>query len=463
MRSQVPELSALSWPVALVYVSLIWANVINPKRFQHASSSNHFFVSCKTLRELLGPTYNRLLRDLPLIQQGNYYQAKNKETRKYNLTNQAKELTQIFLKTSPEQINLISKNNKPIQLRTKHGPTSAILSRNIEGNKAKTQAFIKPSVPISTTSLHRLIEILDGPDNLLPIGLREAVTGLPVNELEQWKVERIHKAELLLLAAKDTQTVSGEIIQQYQEKSTGRLYGVNIHLQYMPKEVRQAALFGQPEYDISNCQYTILVQLAAREGLKLPTVEYYLRHKRQERTRLAKKLNLHQSTIKELLLSLIFGMALSIKRDETLVKTVGSVNKAKQVRDDLTFKSLRKELRETRKVLIKSHTQRTGICNAIGKRISKNASETKQLAHILQGQEAAIQQVVIELHGPSITLLQHDGFTSTDCNIDLKKLEAEIFNKTGIKVMYECSFPQAQKNLSLLINESHTTLTLQAY
>src|SRR5262249_37929061 len=55
-------------------------------------------------------------------------------------------------------------------------------------------------------------------------------------------------------------------------------------------EIKAAALHGFWEYDLSNCHYSILLQLAQRVGVDLPEVRWYLENKRALREALAARI-----------------------------------------------------------------------------------------------------------------------------------------------------------------------------
>jgi hypothetical protein len=54
------------------------------------------------------------------------------------------------------------------------------------------------------------------------------------------------------------------------------------------------------------------------------------------------------------------------------------------------------------------------ISNAMNKAIRRDAEPKAIMAHILQGIEARILNIALDLFSNEILLLQHDGFTTID-------------------------------------------------
>lgn len=103
----------------------------------------------------------------------------------------------------------------------------------------------------------------------------------------------------------------GKIIIQYQESASGRLYGIGpLNLQNVKRLVRFAAMHGMVDYDIQNCHYSILRQLANQHGVLCPTIDEYLAHKSAVRSRLAKEIGCGLEQIKQCLIALAMVGAL---------------------------------------------------------------------------------------------------------------------------------------------------------
>ena len=60
-------------------------------------------------------------------------------------------------------------------------------------------------------------------------------------------------------------------------------------------------------------------------------------------------------------------------------------------------------------------------------------SRNKLLAHLLQGAEAALLRSLVVEFGPSMVLLQHDGFASQS-RLDVPALEESMYRQTGFRM-----------------------------
>ena len=110
------------------------------------------------------------------------------------------------------------------------------------------------------------------------------------------KLERRIKHSLELIN-KTTIDVLGEgrILQLYQEKDSGRLYGDEwLNLQTLPKEMRYMAMGGNGywEYDLENAHYTIMYQFNKMlNGSPLDAISKYTKSTAETRDRISKQNN----------------------------------------------------------------------------------------------------------------------------------------------------------------------------
>lgn len=240
-------------------------------------------------------------------------------------------------------------------------------------------------------------------------------------------------------ATHDHNGVQG-VLHRYQEKSAGRLYADGVNLQTAPRELKAVALQGHWEYDISNCHYTILHQMAADYGLDLPAIKHYLDNKPEVRRELMDYLDATSDQIKTCLVSLIYGSRdshreVTNKVRDAIPHALGSKDKALRLYKHPIYIDIKQDtLKGRRRVIHRSPRSRKRIQNLMGKWIREDAPPEKILSHLLQGAEMAMQQAIRKLY--PLSLLQHDGWTSAD-RLDVEQMEIAIEKATGFVVEIE--------------------------
>lgn len=240
------------------------------------------------------------------------------------------------------------------------------------------------------------------------------------------------------------------VCQQYVQYPSGRLYIQGKSFQTVCREVKEAAFKGCYDYDFENCHYEIVKQLGDKYGLSTNNLTYYCNNKNLFRKQLADNNNVSVKTAKIVLLSLIYGAKLSKDRRLSIYLSLldGSDMEESEVmlaiarmQKDPMLKEFIKELKQIRSVVFEKHKFRSDgvrfpnqVFNVFGTRIEcEETPDNASIAHIIQGYEALILKVVLELHGKSLLLLQHDGFISSS-PIDTDQLTQTIFQKTGFNM-----------------------------
>lgn len=227
----------------------------------------------------------------------------------------------------------------------------------------------------------------------------------------------------------------GTLAHRYTESPSGRLYAEGINLQNSSKLVRQAAMHGCYDYDIENCHYDILYQMAQRVGVQCGHVQHYLDNKSKVRQQLADELHIPARDIKQALISLVYGASMSDDPKRRLPKLLG-MEKALALYEQPLFKGLAEDVAAARSAILKAHPPvRQKLANIVGLRIDvRRTSELQQLAHLIQGVEskaleAACRSAETQFPG-CVVLLQHDGFTATK-KLDTGLIEQAILGATG--------------------------------
>lgn len=237
-------------------------------------------------------------------------------------------------------------------------------------------------------------------------------------------------------------------MQTYIEHDNGRIYGQHPHFLNCPRDIRHAAFTGFYEYDINNCHYAILAQMAKQANYLTPTIDTYNQDKKTFRANLSHDLDLPLDDIKIVLLSKIYGASDSDKPSTAIPKLIG-MTKAKELYQHEIYKSLSIEIKDSRKAILEHHLpNRSGyITNATGKTIHQDNSPLNILSHLITGIEViAIQAVLV--HCETILLVIHDGFIS-ELPMDIDTMEKQIYEQT----QYHLSMSGKQITTPAIFNE----------
>jgi len=289
--------------------------------------------------------------------------------------------------------------------------------------------------------------------------------GIDINKLSLDQIERrkTHSVELLDKTLVDI-IGEGRLLQLYTEKDSGRLYGDNyLNLQTLPREMRYIAMGGNNyyEYDMDNAHYNILYQYNKMVGGKnLDGIGLYIKNTKGFRNKVSMDLGVDIPTIKNILISLIYGASLQQyhtydkvmrkSEDNAIMKilleytnnnrgdafglfdTIKGNELVSKIYNDI--KIGRKEIQKT--WIKKIYRKKEVLYNPYGKYISITDNDGNRkgsgvlLSHFLQGIEAALLMFIIEEEQQSFIMPHHDGWVSeTKWNTD--RLENIIKTKSA--------------------------------
>lgn len=238
----------------------------------------------------------------------------------------------------------------------------------------------------------------------------------------------------------------GHIPVLYQQKLSGRIYEVNYALQSMPRSVRQAALSGNWDYDVSNCHFDIFSQWARQLGWQTPMIDSYLADKKRIRQTLANNVQASVDKIKRALLALLYGAQLRCTRKScaqhehgvpSIQEILGDVECTLFIQQPFV-RALREEIQRVGKVLIKNMPRVRGlVVNHFGGLMDQTTSSVpKLLCHGLQGFEAAALHAVVSKYGEHVILCMHDGWISRR-RLPVDDLRRVIRDATGLGLNVE--------------------------
>jgi hypothetical protein len=440
--------------------SLVWVNISSPKRYQHKLDQTCFSVPAKLLNDRLGEKYLDHMLATGLFEVGIEYDPRCQTTRGYRLTNLAHDNLESYEAKDLEQTSLIDKSRNNVRVGK-----NAIRSKDNKGNNTKFKGQIPQLISINLAGTNIVQASLDVVRdmiyrNIQPIELSDMDNVLHerfmkyVNGTGGKKIENMEKAfqsyQALLsqinIIARVTNRPTGMIPCTYTEIKTGRIYGEGINPQTWPRELRKAAFPGQYDFDFENCHYAIFSQLAKRENKQTPSINDYLARKEEVRQLLADDIGVSEDDMKQCLIALIYGARLTVwagddKRKANAITNIIGAEKAGKLFLNPLYRNIKGDINKCRESILRAHMKSQGLVNAMGKalplkiQLNKDGNKEREvdsLSHILQGYESKMLETVVLLHGKSITVLQHDGWTSADGNICLDNISSRIKVKTGL-------------------------------
>lgn len=322
----------------------------------------------------------------------------------------------------------------------------AVASKDTHGVTARAwnRPAVTNEVPVDRVRLQAYAKSLE-------VNIEGPIRDLFAEEIP-WLKYRLKKANRIMDVSrlKDGAWVAK---QHYVESQSGRLYGQGDNLATVPTEVKQVALHGLYEYDIENCHFAILHQLAARHGLKCDAITHYLDNKAEVRRQIAAAIGVDVDKAKPCLIMLIYGAKESHRNPEkykdAIPKEVGLEAALKLYQHPL-FKALKVDVAgATKQIAREWPLRRKSFVNDYGKGLQKDGrkatahraalpkpSPAQILAHLLQGIEAKMLEAVRQIYPKEILLLQHDGFASS-VKLDTGKMKQAILTATGYKMAIE--------------------------
>ena len=242
--------------------------------------------------------------------------------------------------------------------------------------------------------------------------------------------------QIILMAHSDLGL--GLVLHRYVESDSGRLYALNCaSLQNAPKVIRKAALSGRWDYDVENCHFAIMAQMARLEGPPCVAIEHYMANKKAVRAEISKAVGISIEDTKTCLLALMYGARTTTWFKNAIPKAID--DKAAALFALPLFANIADDVERARAAILKQHepNRQGGLVNAFGKSIKADDYKPEQrLAHLIQGVEALALRTCIERHPGEIVLVQHDGFTAAK-RLDVAALEQAIQTATGYALKLE--------------------------
>jgi hypothetical protein len=350
-------------------------------------------------------------------------------TKAYQLTDRVTDLRAKFLEgVTRRHTNLLSEDGK-----VQRKPPEQALEAKRKGGQTRVgwKVAIRTAVPVNQDKLKALMVAIEAQMYAQEHGFQSLLHG-PVDH--GYLQELLDEARTVYLLSRN-KIAPGCVIHRYQQSESGRLYAKDVNLQNAYRLVRQAALAGFYDYDIENCHFTILEQMAARYGYACSAIAHYRKNKSGIRRELAADLGVEVDQVKTALIALVYGAAFSEDPDKAIPQILGSLELAQRAYANEHFRGLRDDVAGARTAILKSYPRsKQTIRNAVGLTMDvRRHTDLQQLAHLLQGIESQALDAAHRLYADSIVLLQHDGFTSTR-ELDHRAIEQAIETATGYRL-----------------------------
>lgn len=425
----------------------------NPRQFPHSKYEGYSTIKHGTFYNKFGKGFKDINDELGIFDMTEWYYDISKETTSRNYARGVR-LTPKVKKTLDNYLNRHSKSIDKLLTSDghhKHKSPKAVASKDTNGVTTALWRDIKfeSDVLVGVETLKKAKQVYKGFLKIYESGTWNEDLYYRSENPDDLKdiLEAINK--ILKLANTDMGKGRGYVHHRYIECSTGRLFAQDINLQTIIKVVKQAALHGLWEYDFENCHYAIFKQLANKIGIECPAVDNYLRNKKKIRNQIAKEIGILLDDAKTCLIAIIYG-ANSFEWEEAKIPKLIGLDKSTMLIKHPRFKAIKEEVGETRPEIINqwdNHGQYTYI-NHVGKRVWKNESQKKILAHLIQGIEVLLLNTILHEHSKNIVLLQHDGFASTS-RLSTTGMEKLLKDKTGFDMPVEEEIIQIDASLSL--------------
>jgi hypothetical protein len=342
--------------------------------------------------------------------------------------------------------------------RSKSVPSLAIRSTDTRGNVLVRWKGVNvpPVIPVNIENLQRILEkwaqILRLQSDRVAFD-----SVLERHGLREGAVVRAYQQTQLLLAQSKNSRHPGKVFIRYVLHDSGRLYAEGLNLQSCKREIRQAALAGHWDIDISTCHFSIMSQLAMRFGCQCPALEAYIANKTAVRQKISKDMGILPSAAKRLINAIGYGARESTSPENAIPQIIGK-DRAKVLYAHPTYLAIKSDVNAATEVILGNQPIKRGCISNLANRAiqvktdeGKSVKKSTLMAHLLQGVEAAALEAAVRACPGKVLLLQHDGFTSYE-PIDPEILRSAVLKSTGFDLTFDVE--QIQMPLEDLTLES---------
>lgn len=422
---------------------MLWS-ITDPVR-QHRNYPNALWLGTDELRAMFGEVKNfkNANRD-PRCRYFSIFRHRNNTLSRHDAFTNGYEPTPWMQKA----LDLAIMSGETGELVDKRGRSQTVPSLAIRSTDTRGHALVRwrgvnvPSIiPVNTENLERLLEkwttilaLRSDPKAFISLLERYALR-------EQALARARLQTQLLITQSRNTRH-PGKVYIRYVLHDSGRLYAEGLNLQSCKREVRQTALAGFWDIDISTCHFTIMAQMAARFGYRCAALESYIANKTAVRREIAEKIGVFPSTAKRIINAIGYGARESTSSENAIPELIGK-DRAKALYSLKLYRDLKGDVDAATEVILSNQSTKRGLLvNLANRAISvltdtgKRVKKPTLMAHLLQGVEAAALEAAVRASPGKVLLLQHDGFTANE-PIDPELLRSAVLQSTGFDLTFD--------------------------
>jgi hypothetical protein len=427
--AEIPGLSTFSGEHQARMSHRAWASM--GQQFQHKGDPAAFHYSCRQKERDFGRGgFERINDACEIFDVSDNWSIEHSQTKRHWLTGRIKGAINCYLERPGQETPLITDSGRYIST-----PKPAIYGRDSNGRPCKAQFQIPYGIPINVENINAVLSFFQQWLNHFLYGNPAPDVKPPLDTANpvEWLERRITALMKILALQANTVLELGHIPMRYVETPAGRLQGQSFHLQNEPREVRNAALASDWDYDIDNCHFSIVAQLSREHGQPVHIIESYMANKDEYRILVAEQAGITKSQSKTVLLALLYGAKSSASPYTAIAQEIGC-RAAQRLFEASAFMEMDQAVQVARKAILADQKPYRGCYwNSLGKGIAATGSDRRVLAHLMQGIEAQMLGVVGKRYGDDLLLLMHDGWVART-PLPVQQLEDAIAEETGFTV-----------------------------
>lgn len=454
LSDNVEGFSNLPWKYQFNFAKLAFK--VLRKRHKHIRYENYASITYQELRSKFGRKFIEINKKLGLFDITDDWSKRDKYTRGVRLTDKMQTVMTAYYECNQPLSELINSGGNYMRSLPKSVFDDSV---NITFRKNTSEIV---TLAVNFTQLNHLINYLIAVKNVPNLNVKDTLQ------------------EARMIKKNCHTTVAGEhnLILRYGETRTGRLRGKNVfHLQGVRNAITDACLHGLPKYDIENCHWVIFRSFALRINIQLPAVDNYIANKKAIREQIARDIGIDIKIVKGCLIALMYGAkqvewykaaipkAIIAKGTPNEIQYEEGMEKVRLLYSHPVYSAIAAEVGLARPEILAqwpNRTQRRYITE-MGKRILSSEDERTIMAWLLQGVEAKMLYIAIDIYRNQWALLKYDGFT-TFTKIDTSLMISRIQEELGITVTIEESvhkneyqLPEARKIIPVKSGKTPTT------
>ena len=444
---------------------IYFARKIYTGYYKHNIWEDYTSVSYKTLQNWFGRDYHKTT-DI-LLDYTEDWSHNDKITRGWKLNDRCRIVfDEYFIREvrQKETNKLLGLDGRVLKTWPRQG---IITSTNRDGRRLRKEEKMEHNINNTTSvnfnNIQRCIDVIREIKDTGKIGgenLNKYTKPFLSKEMNVEKLTEIRNSLTDLRDIADSEALpKGKVYQIYYQGDSGRLYTTgNTSIQQMNNIIRPIVMggLGYWDYDVENCHFTLMKHIAEYYGYKkLDSIEEYLVNKSVIRKRLSLLVGEEIHIIKQILLSILYGSSRTIRKGNAVTDLVGG-KKQTELNDDAFIDKLYKDIKGLTEFIVDITTTATNkhpylqiygkktlyYVNIMNKRLAvidengRKIAGRRILAHILQGLEVKILDVIMGHIGKDMKVLIHDGFILQRF-VEHKELSKIVKDNLGIELKFQ--------------------------